>query len=263
MNILLKIIKYQIHDISRSKWIVFYTLFFFLISYGLISFSNDQSKVILSLLNVALIIIPLVSIIFGTVYLYNNKDYIILILSQPIKRNVLYLGLYFGLVIPLVFSFLLGILIPLIILNQNITVQFTLLIFLITAGLFLTFIFVSISFLIATYNENKILGLGLSIFTWLVFSALYDGLLLLVINIFQNYPLEKVLIIFSILNPVDLARLLVMLKLDVAALMGYTGAVFQNFFNTSLGLIISILFLIGWSVIPLIIGKRIFSKKDF
>jgi Cu-processing system permease protein len=212
---------------------------------------------------VSLIIIPLVSIIFGTVYLYNNKDFIVLILSQPIKRSVLYLGLYLGLVIPLSFSFVIGTLVPLIILGNKIPVQFTLLIFLFAAGLSQTIIFVSISFLIATWNENRILGLGLSIFTWLVFSVLYDGLLLLIINVFQSYPLEKALIGFSIFNPVDLARIIVILKLDVAALMGYTGAVFQKFFNTNLGIIISIMCLIGWTVVPLIIGKRKFSKKDF
>lgn len=263
MNTLIKIIRYQIHDISRSKWLIFYTLFFILITYGLISFSNDQSKVILSLLNVALIIIPLVSIIFGTVYLYNNKDYIILILSQPIKRNVLYIGLYLGLIIPLAFSFLFGTSISLLLFGRNIPIQFDLLIFLFAAGTFQTFIFVSISFLIATWNENRILGLGLSIFTWLLFSVLYDGLLLLMINVFQNYPLEKALVAFSILNPVDLARILVILKLDVAALMGYTGAVFQKFFNTSLGIIISLISLTVWTLFPLIIGERKFTKKDF
>lgn len=263
MKILLKIIRYQIHDISRSKWIIIYTAFFFLITYGLVSLSKDGSKIILSLLNVTLIIIPLVSIIFGTVYLYNNKDYIILILSQPIKRNVLYTGLYLGLVIPLLFSFLIGTGISLLIFGHNISIQFSLLIFLFAAGLFQTSIFVSISFLIATWNENKILGLGLSIFAWLFFSVLYDGLLLIVINFFQNYPLEKTLIGFSILNPVDLSRILVTLKLDVAALMGYTGAVFQKFFNTNLGVVISILSLIVWTVVPLLIGKKKFSKKDF
>jgi Cu-processing system permease protein len=211
---------------------------------------------------VALIIIPLVSIIFGTVYLYNNKDYIILILSQPIKRNILYLGLYLGLAIPLVLSFFIGTLIPLVFLSRDILFQIPLL-FLFITGLFQTSIFVSVSFLIATWNDNRILGLGLSIFAWLLFSVLYDGLLLLMINVFQNYPLEKALIGFSILNPVDLARILVTLKLDVAALMGYTGAVFQKFFNTNLGTGISIFSLTAWTIIPLIIGKAKFSRKDF
>ncbi len=263
MKILLKIIRYQIHDISRSKWIIIYTTFFLLITYGLISFSNDSSKVILSLLNVALIIIPLVSIIFGTVYLYNNKDYITLILSQPIKRTSLYLGLYLGLVIPLTASFLLGIGVPLLFFSHDLKNYYSIIIFLFIAGFFQTFIFVSISFLIATWNENKILGLGLSIFCWLFFSVLYDGLLLLIINFFQNYPLEKALIGFTILNPVDLSRILVTLKLDVAALMGYTGAVFQKFFNTNLGMVFSLIALIIWVVVPLLIGKSKFSKKDF
>lgn len=263
MNILLKIIRYQFHDISRSKWIIIYTSFFFLVGYGLISLSNDSSKVIISLLNVALIIIPLVSIIFGTIYLYNNKDYIILILSQPIKRSVLYLGLYFGLTIPLVLSFLLGVGLPLLLFGRDLKENSAVLVYLFTAGIFQTFIFVSISFLIATLNENKILGLGLSIFCWLFFSVLYDGLLLLMINLFQNYPLERILIGFTILNPVDLARILVTLKLDVAALMGYTGAVFQKFFNGNLGNLISLFSLLVWSIVPLLLGIRKFFKKDF
>ncbi len=263
VNILAKIIRYQIHDISRSFWLFIYTLFFLLASYGLITFSSDAPKVLISLMNITLIIIPLVSIIFGTIYLYNNKDYIILMLSQPIKRSTLYFGLYLGLVIPLILSFLIGIIIPIVFSKIDLGEHFDVLIFLFIAGIFQTVIFVSIAFWISSVYENRMLGLGLSIFSWLSFSVLYDGFLLIMIHYFQDYPLEKILIGFSLFNPIDLARILLILKLDIAALMGYTGAVFQKFFNTNLGIIISILSLIIWTVVPLILGKRRFAKKDF
>lgn len=248
---------------SRSLWLIIYTAFFLITGYGLTTFSSDAPKVLVSMMNITLIIIPLVSIIFGTIYHYNNKDYIILMLSQPIKRNTLFFGLYLGLVIPLVSSFFIGTLIPLIFSKINLKDHFEVLIYLFVSGFFQTAIFVSIAFLITSYNENRMLGLGLSIFVWLCFAILYDGLLLVFIQYFNDYPLEKILIGFSIFNPVDLARILIILKLDVAALMGYTGAVFQKFFNTDLGILISIVSLIIWTIVPLIIGNSKFSKKDF
>lgn len=248
---------------SRSLWLIIYTLFFILTGYGLTTFSSDAPKVLVSIMNITLIIIPLVSIIFGTIYHYNNKDYIILMLSQPIKRNTLFFGLYLGLVIPLVSSFFIGTLIPLFFSKINFIDHFEVLIYLFISGFFQTAIFVSVAFLIASYNENRMLGLGLSISVWLCFSVLYDGLLLVMIQYFNDYPLEKILIVFSIFNPIDLARILIILKLDVAALMGYTGAVFQKFFNTDLGMLFSIVSLTIWTFIPLVIGNSKFSKKDF
>ncbi|MFA5803124.1 MAG: ABC transporter permease subunit [Melioribacteraceae bacterium] len=263
MKILLKIIKYQLHDLSRSKWIIIYTTFFFLLSYSLFTFNKDFSRVLISLMNVVLIIIPLVSTIFGTIHYYNSKEYIIFMLSQPIKRSTLFFGLYIGLALPLALSFVVGTSIPILFNLGNIHGDFDVLIFLFIAGFFQTIIFCSIAFLIATLNENKMLGLGLATFSWLAFSAIYDALILFLLQILQDYPIEKISIILSMLNPIDLARLLVILKLDISALMGYTGAVFQKFFGSSLGTILSILSLIVWAVIPFFIGIKNFSKKDF
>ena len=184
-------------------------------------------------------------------------------LSQPIKRSTLFLGLYIGLAIPLALSFIVGISLPILFNLGNISGGFDVLIFLFIAGIFQTIIFCSIAFLIATLNENKMLGLGIATFSWLAFSAIYDGLMLFLLQILQDYPIEKISIILSMLNPIDLARLLVILKLDISALMGYTGAVFQKFFGGSLGTILSILSLLAWTLIPFIIGIRKFSKKDF
>jgi Cu-processing system permease protein len=91
----------------------------------------------------------------------------------------------------------------------------------------------------------------------------YDGLLLISLLVFSSYPVEKMAISLSILNPIDLSRILVMLKLDLSALMGYTGAVFRKFFGTSTGIVISYISLILWTLIPVtwIVYKA--NKKDF
>ncbi|KAF0150340.1 MAG: nitrous oxide metabolic protein NosY [Ignavibacteria bacterium] len=263
MKTLLAIIKFQFHDTLRSKWLAIYTLFFLILSYALLSFTKEPGKVILSLLNINMIVIPLTSLVFGTIYLYSNRDYIILILSQPINRKVLFVGLYLGLSLPMAISFLVGTGIPLLIFIKIFSGESVVLLFLFLGGIFETFIFVSISFLIASLNDNKMKGLGLAIFLWLFFSALYDGLVLIIMQIFMVYPIEVPAIVLTMLSPIDLARLLVILNFDISALLGYTGAVYSQFLGSTTGLILSLLTLCIWVAIPFYLGLRCFNKKDF
>jgi Cu-processing system permease protein len=64
-------------------------------------------------------------------------------------------------------------------------------------------------------------------------------------------------------NPIDLSRILILLKLDISALLGYTGAVFKEFFGTNLGLILSLIVLSLWVIIPVWRMKRKLQRKDF
>ena len=262
MNNILKIIKYQIQDNIQSKWIIGLSLFFLIISYWLVSFTVDSSKVILSLLNIVLIVIPLISIVFGTIYIYNNKNYITFMLSQPISRTSLYSGLYFGLTVPLLLSFLLGIGIPVIFNFGIFTDSWTALSMVFMSGVFQILIFTSLAFLIATLNEDKLKGLGISIFAWLFFTIIYDGLILFLLQIFQDYPIEKLALGLTLVNPIDIGRILTVLKFDISALMGYTGAIFENFFGNNLGMAISFLVLMVWFLFPFLIGLKIFKTKD-
>ena len=66
----------------------------------------------------------------------------------------------------------------------------------------------------------------------------------------------------SALNPIDLARIMVLLKVDVSALMGYTGAIFKQIFGSQIGWIISMGLLLIWIVIPMWISLLKFKNKD-
>ncbi len=263
MKELLKISKYQLNDVRRSKWIIIYTLFFFAVTYGLINFTKEPSKVLITLLNVILIIIPLVSIIFGTVYLYNNKNNITFLSAQPLKREVLFAGMYIGLVLPLVASFIVGAGLPIIIYIPLFIEYSGILILLLFAGIMLTLIFGCLAFYVSIKNEDKLKGFGLSIFVWLLLSVLYDGLVMFIMYNFSEYPLEETSIALSLLNPIDLARITLILKFDISALMGYTGAVFNNFFGGSWGIYISSVSMLFWIIVPMYFALRNFRKKDF
>lgn len=262
MNKTLKIIKYQIQDNLRSKWLIGLFLILIIFSYWLISFTGESYKVLMSLLNLIIIVIPLISIIFGTIYIYNNINFITFMLTQPISRKLLYSGLYLGLVIPFLIIFLFGIGIPILFNFQLFLGSLNVLLLLFVTGIFQILIFTALAFLIAITNDDKLKGLGLSIFTWLFFTLIYDGLILYLLQTFQDYPLEKLALGLIIINPIDLGRILTVLKFDISALMGYTGAVFEDFFGDNFGIMISIFVLTLWFIFPFMLGLKKFSNKD-
>ncbi len=252
-----KIIKYVITDILRNRIVLVYTLFLFVASFSVFSLEDNSSKGLLSLLNVILIVVPLVSIIFSTIYVYNSAEFIELLVSQPLKRKTIWLSLFGGLATSLSIAFFIGAGIPVLIYQAN-TIGFTM----IAIGTLLSIIFVAIALLATVKTRDKAKGIGAAIMLWLYFSLLFDGLVLFLLFQFADYPMEKPMIGISALNPIDLSRILILLQLDVSAMMGYTGAVFKDFFGTYTGIIFSLLALVLWIVLPVWFSTRKFNTKD-
>lgn len=253
-----KLLKYILFDVLRSKVVIVYAIFLMIFTFSIIYIGNDSAKATISLLNIVVMLVPLISIIFGTMYFYNLREFNELLLSQPVSRKSIIMGEYIGLSVSLALSFIIGVGIPLFF--NGISEGS---IYLLITGTFLTFIFTALAFLSSVISSDKVKGMGLSLFIWFYSAIIFDGLLLFILFFFNDYPLEKPALILTFFNPVDLARILVLLKLDISVLMGYTGAVYRNFFGTLTGIILSIFFLFIWAVIPAIISMRIFSKKDF
>jgi Cu-processing system permease protein len=90
-----------------------------------------------------------------------------------------------------------------------------------------------------------------------------SGLFLILMVVFNDYPLDKFALIGTVLNPIDLSRILILLKLDISALLGYTGAVFQQFFGSSLGMFLAIFILLLWVIFPVWRIVAVSKKKDF
>ena len=133
---------------------------------------------------------------------------------------------------------------------------------LVVCGLLLTLAFVSMAFLATVLSRDKARGIGVALLLWFFFTILYDGIVLMSMFAFSDYPLEKAVIGLAFLNPVDLARIAMLLQLDAAALMGYTGALFQHFFGSTVGAGLSFLAMLLWIVLPLWLAVRVFRKKD-
>lgn len=252
-----KIIKYVIADILRNKIVIAYTAFLLVMSLSVFNLEDNASKGLLSLLNVVLLIVPLVSMVFSTIYTYNSAEFIELLVSQPLKRKTIWFSLFSGLAVSLSLSFFIGAGIPILLYQPTPTG-----IMMLITGLLLSVIFVAIALLASVTTRDKAKGIGKVILLWLYFALLFDGIILFLLFQFADYPLEKAMVGVSVLNPVDLSRILILLQMDVSALMGYTGAIFRNFFGTQLGVVLAFLVLVTWFVAPLWLSLRKFNSKD-
>lgn len=77
-----------------------------------------------------------------------------------------------------------------------------------------------------------------------------------------DYPIEGAMAGLTAVNPIDLSRIFVLLQLDVASMLGVTGAIFQKVFGTGGGVGISLLILCIWVVFPFLYSLIKFNKKD-
>ena len=260
---MIKIFKYTFYNLLRSWWIFIYLAFFLISTSALLYFSPSMEKAIVSIMNIEMAIIPLMSMLFGSMYFYNTKEFTELLLSQPVKRSSIFAGQYLGLSLSLAMSYAPGIFIPFLFYGLILNSEIWNFLVLLYTGVALTFIFVAVAYLIAIKITNKIKGFGLAILFWLFFAVIYDGIILLIMALFYDYPLEHASLILTLLNPVDLARILILLKLDISALMGFTGALFNKFFGSVQGMLISGLMLILWFSIPYYLYQRKAKTKDF
>jgi Cu-processing system permease protein len=248
---------YILYDILKNRIVIAYTVFLFLITIGLFQIEENNGKAILSLLTIVLLFVPLICMIFTTIHYYNSYEFLEMMLSQPISRTRLLLSEFIGVTLALLIAFLIGVGVPVLFYTQN-SVGLAL----VLAGMALTLVFISIAFLASIKTRDKARGIGVTLLLWFYFSLLFDGFILLILFTFGDYPLEKITIVLSSLNPVDLARVSIMLQLDISAVMGYTGALYKAFYGSSTGIIVSTLIMVIWITTPLLFAVRSFKRKD-
>ena len=253
-----KLLKYVLADILRNRVLIAYTILLLLLSSTLLLLDDNPAKAMLSLLNLVLFVLPLVCLMFATIYLYNSCEFIELLVSQPVKRKKIWMSLYWGISVALSCAFLVGVALPMILFGMFNMTGITL----IVSGTFLTWVFVGLSLLTGVWVRDKARGIGTAILLWLYFALLFDGLVLFALFQLSDYPIEKAMVVVSMFNPVDLSRIQVLLHLDESAMMGYTGAVFRDFLGTTSGTIVAWIAMLVWIWWPIYLAGRRFVRKD-
>ena len=254
---MLKLSRYILYDILRNRIVVAYTIFLFIVSFSLFRMEENSGRAMLSLLNIVLIVLPLVSLVFTTIHYYNSYEFIELMLSQPMSRTKILLSEYGSVCMSLLIAFWIGVGVPILLFeatDAGSAMLFT--------GSALTVVFTSIAFAASVRSKDKARGIGFALLLWFYFALIYDGIVLLILFSFSDYPMEKFTLLLSSLNPIDLGRIFIMLKMDVSALMGYTGALYKDFFGNGTGMLFVIGVMLLWAVVPLLLAFKRFKNKD-
>jgi Cu-processing system permease protein len=146
----------------KNKIVLTYTILLAAFAWSTFSLEDNPTKGTLTLLNIILLIVPLVTILFSTIYIYNSAEFIELLTSQPIERKKIWVSLFSGLAFSFVISFLIGAGIPLFVYaNIPIALMMTVI------GCIISLVFIAIAFLSSILSRDKAKGIGMSILLWL------------------------------------------------------------------------------------------------
>lgn len=258
MSELLILTKYTLANVTRAKWLFGYSAALFVLVSGLLFFGGTEARVAGSLLTLVLFIVPMISIFYATFYWYHTEPYAKLLLTQPIRRSYVFIANWIAVSCGLSGTFLIGSGLALAIKQTLDSSTLTVLLF----GALLSFIFSGIGLLNAVLIADRMKGLGSAFLLWFYFSILHDVLVFAAASIFSEYPIETPAIALMIINPIDLARVHILMKLDLGAMMGYTGRILQTLLSSSWSLALTGLAEIIWAFLPVTIGVRFFRKCD-
>ncbi len=252
-----KVYKYTLLDLARNRFALGYALLLLLVSIGLFMLEADNTKALISLTQVVLALVPLLALVFTIIYFYNQYEFTVLLAVQPLRRQSIIRAQFLAVGTALLGAFLLGVGLPVIAYAPG-PISWTLLL----TGAALTMVFCALGMFIAVRQRDRAKAVGIGLATWVFMVLVYDSLLLWLMFSFSDRPIEPVIVPLAALNPIDLSRILIMLKIDLAALLGYTGAVYQQFFGGLGGMLLSFAALMLWILLPAMAATRAFARKD-
>ena len=257
------VLRHEVRTLMRNRGVLFVGAMMLVVTESVLRLTGSAPRALITLLNIVLLVVPLVTIMFGVISWHASREFNELLLAQPVRRGALFRGLYIGLVGPLALAFALGLMLPFVVHRAITPDAAPLLAVTVIAGIALTFVFGGLALLIGVLVDDRLRGVTLALATWLLLTVVYDGLVLLVATTFADYPLEKPMLGLMLFNPVDLARTMIVMQSDTAALMGYTGAVMHRFLDSLQGTLAAAVGLLLWIVVPAWTARRAFERRDF
>lgn len=253
---------FQFKNQLRSKWVYIILFSIGLMADLMLRFTGDGARSLLSLINLSLFFIPVIVAIQTAMFMYGNREYMELVLTQPVKRGLLIIQLWLAFWLPIALSIAIGMIVPFLYLHTGwehigAAIQLS------GITIILASIFSLLAVSISLRYDDRAKGLGALLAYWLFLSIVYDGLMLFLIQALSDFPLRELSLIAVLLNPVDLSRILLLMLNNSSALLGVTGALFERFVGSFWGIISSIALLGMWILIPAFTSYRQFLKKDF
>lgn len=252
-----KIYRYTLIDLARNRFALGYGVLLMVMSTGLFMLDADADKALIGLTQLILALVPLLALVFTIIWFYNQYEFTVLLAVQPLPRSAITRAQLLAVGTAMVSAFLFGTGLPLLVFAPGATGGT-----LILTGTALTLVFCSLGLSIAVRQRDRAKAVGLGLGLWVLMALVYDALLLWLMFAFSDRPIEPLIVPLAALDPIDLSRILIMLKIDLAALLGASGAVYRDLFGTIGGMALAIALLGAWMVVPAWRAVRAFVRKD-
>lgn len=265
-----QIAKQQLTLILRSKWLVSFGLLFLLLAFFVVYFSDTSgsgyvgfNRMTASLLNLTLLMIPLISLLMGSLFIAGEKEDggLLLLMTYPIHSRSILTGKFFGLLtaigtvltagygVALLSTFFVSS-------NTSMTVMFQFygLSFLLAA------IFVSLSIWIGLRSRSRFHALGVSLIVWALTVLFYEFIIMGISVLIPKSGILSLLSISIFLNPVELIRVWGILSLDGASVFGPGLYDFTIWAKEWTGTLLFVFTTLLWIVIPFFFSKRTIKR---
>jgi len=257
----------------ETRWLFAFTALFALLVLGLSYFGLAQSRevgfqgfarVTLSLMNLALVIVPLTGLMLGVTSIAGGGESLSLLLAQPVSRGEVLAGKFLGLAAALGVAQALGfggggVVVAL---NGG-AQQISGFLVLTLLSLVLGWVTLAAAICIAALWPDRLRAMSVALMLWLLMVIAYDLVVLGATTLLSGVPLQSVLFPALIVNPVDLVRVLTTLAVGSGALFGPTSAVLMRMFGTAAGVALGLAVLLVEGAVPLLIAARVFRRRDW
>jgi Cu-processing system permease protein len=257
----------------ETRWLFGFTALFALLVLGVSYFGLAESRevgfqgfarVTLSLMNLALLIVPLTGLMLGVTSIAGGHETMSLLLAQPVARTQVLLGKFLGLAAALALAQALGfggggVIVAL----HGGAEQARGFLVLTLLSLALGWVTLSLAMGIAALWPDRLRATATALLAWLLMVIAYDLAVLGATALFSGVPLQSVLLPALILNPVDLVRVLTTLSIGSGALFGPTTAVLMRTMGTGGGIAIGVAALLVEGAVPLLVAAWVFRRRDW
>lgn len=257
----------------ETRWLFAFTALFAVLVLGLSFFGLAQSREVgfqgfsrltLSLMNLVLFIVPLTGLILGVGSIAGSAETLPLLLAQPVSRGEILAGKYLGLAAAIAVAQALGFGAGgLVVAIQAGPDQVEGFVALTGLSLILGWLSLATSLAIASLLPDRVRALSAALLLWLLLVVAYDLAVLGLTAILQGVPLQAVLFPALLVNPIDLARVLITMAVGSGALFGPTSAVLVKLLGGPGGVALGLAVLAIETAVPLAIAARVFRRRDW
>ena len=225
---------------------------------------TDLARVTLSLLNLVLFIVPLTGLVLGVSSVAASGESLALLLAQPVSRGEVLCGKFLGLGAAMTAAEALGfggggVVVALGAGGAGVPGFAALCLASVTLG----WLTIAVALCLAALWPDRLKALSAALVLWLVMVVAYDLAVLGATALLDGLPLRSVLLPALLLNPVDLARVLVTLAVGSGALFGPTSAVLVHTLGSRAGLAAGAGALALQTCLPLVVAWVAFRRRDW